>query len=196
MTPLTPFRQHLLDWKNCDKCELSQERKKLVFSRGTIPCYVLFIGEAPGDSENLLGVPFIGPAGNLLDEIINLSIPKEITKAFTNLVCCIPRNEETRKADAPPTKAIKACSPRLLEFIRIAQPKIIVRVGALAKKYVPPSSEIEPDWLDSNEELEFCDIIHPAAILKGNNSQRGLLVQRSAAQLRTAVYLSLKKKQE
>jgi len=193
MTPLTVFQQHLKDWNNCTKCDLAEGRKKLVFSRGEIPCYVLFVGEAPGDSENILGVPFIGPAGKLLDEIIDQAIPKDLSRAFTNLVCCIPRNEETRKADEPTKEAIKACNPRLLEFIRIAQPALIVRVGVLAKKYVPSSPEIDPHWLGDNGVVEFCDIIHPAAILKGNKTQIGLLVQRSAAQIRTSVYLALKK---
>jgi uracil-DNA glycosylase len=66
----TPFQLHVAQWRNCTACPLHIGRKQVVFARGKIPCDILFVGEAPGKSEDMHGQPFYGPAGQLLDDIV------------------------------------------------------------------------------------------------------------------------------
>lgn len=170
-----------------------------MLARGDIPCDILFIGEAPGPSEDVIGVPFVGPAGKLLDQIIVQGVGNPSWRiAFTNLVCCIPLNEAKNKFNEPPKYAIDSCEDRLVEFVQLCKPKLIVLVGKLAKKHVPgqamfgdgPENEYKQKpctWLEADEYLEFCEITHPAAILRADQTQQGLLVQRCIVALNEAV---------
>lgn len=130
-----------------------------VFYRGEKTCEVLFIGEAPGNSEDVLGLPFIGPAGKLLDSILKDAVhPKRFIWGVTNIVCCAPWDNETdkfsRKTRPPSKEEAKACKPRLQELIELVQPKAVVLVGASASKYLA--------WC----KLPRLSIIHPAAMLR------------------------------
>ena len=145
---MTVYQDHVREWKSCTKCGLCKTRKKVVFARGVIPCDVLFVGEAPGVSEDLLGIPFIGPAGKLLDEIIQEADQLRFTDyedycnsdslriARYNLVGCIPL-VEGQKVGQPPKEALRECTPRLAEMVEIARPKLIVAVGQVAAKEIP-----------------------------------------------------------
>lgn len=184
MPPLpqvSPFQRHVNKWKSCEKCELCHGRKNVVFARGKLPCDLLFIGEAPGKSEDMLGKPFIGPAGHLIDDIILQVVPQELRVAFTNLVSCIPLEnegeEKGNKLGQPPKAAIAACAPRLREMVTMAKPRAIVCVGKLASEYV----------LKMDFKVPLIDIVHPAAILRAPLAQRGLMAQRCAVVLRDGV---------
>lgn len=153
----TQFQNHVEQWKNCEKCSLCKTRKNVVLYRGKIPCDVLFVGEAPGLSENVLGQPFVGPAGTLLNQMITQALPKDsiIRIGFTNLIACIPFEEDTgEKTKAPPLPSIKACADRLKQITKIASPQVKVLVGKLARKHAADS------------ETEFIEIPHPAFILR------------------------------
>jgi len=170
---MTPYQKHIEQWRDCRKCLLCDQRKRVVFARGQVPCEVLFIGEAPGASEDVLGKTFCGPAGHLLDRIIEQSqaVRFPYTYALTNLVCCYPRDAKGEGNHEPPEEAIKACAPRLRQFIRLCRPRLIICVGKLASK-----------WINNTVE-----IIHPAAILRMDVSQRGLAVQRCVVTIADAV---------
>lgn len=156
---MTKFELFVQRWENCTKCELHETRDKIVLSRGKIPADVVMVGEAPGESENLIGSPFIGPAGKLLDFIVAQAVPTELRIAFTNLVCCIPRNEEEGgKLKEPPDNAISKCEPRLMEFIELCKPKYLISVGKLATKYL--RHERVKDLVN------YGAISHPAYILR------------------------------
>lgn len=71
---MTPYQLHVSHWKNCTRCPLHEHRCQVVFARGKLPCDVLFCGEAPGQSEDALGQPFMGPAGHLLDQIVGQAL--------------------------------------------------------------------------------------------------------------------------
>lgn len=170
------FKQHVSRWRNCDQCELCSRRKRVVLYRGTIPAPVLFVGEAPGNSEDVIGQPFVGDAGQLLDKIIVQSGLGKEHHGFANVIACIPKDESNTKVTDPPKFAIEACKERLAEIIQIARPRAIIWVGAVAKKHGPKSIPATLDFLQ-------CDIIHPAAILRMNISQRGLAAQRCAVKI-------------
>lgn len=168
------WKTHKKKWGACDRCDLCAVRKKIVLGKGTLPCDILFIGEAPGASEDVLGRPFVGPAGQLLTEMITEAtgdgiVPKMF---FTNLVGCIPK-DGGGKAKEPPKASIKACADRVADVVELAKPKAVVAVGRLAAKYGPDQITKE--------------VVHPAAILRANVAQRGLAIQRVVAQLREVI---------
>jgi len=174
----TLYQQHKAKWKDCTRCLLFRKRRRVVLARGKLPCDILLVGEAPGASENVLGKPFCGPAGKLLDYIMLQAWGEDYTSyAITNLVGCMPldsdRLHKKSKSYEPPLEAVKACWPRLEEFIAIAKPDAIVAVGLLAKKYLAGG---QPKYAAS--------IVHPAAILRADVSQRGLAIQQSIITLR------------
>ena len=168
---MTPFQRHKIRWKNCTRCELHCFRKKTVLLRGNIPAPMLFIGEAPGNSEDVLGSPFIGPAGKLLDKIVDRTRVEAGCCAFTNLIGCIPKDETNSKVSDPPKWAIEACSSRITEVVELCKPHVIVLVGKCSAKYGPKIIE---------DNLPTVTIIHPATILHMNVSQQSLAVQRCA----------------
>lgn len=185
------FAQHLRTWGGCTKCRLHEGRIEMVFTRGQVPCQVLFVGEAPGESEDILGRPFCGPAGQLLDYIIQLAGLTQIdvktgksciAYAMTNLVCCIPRDEKGEKVHEPDDKCTRACQPRLIEFIQICQPRLIIAVGALARDYFDQGYKHAVQTT-----IPVVDIKHPAAILRANVTQQGLDVQRAVVTIEDAI---------
>jgi DNA polymerase len=171
---LPTFADHAARWGACNRCELAAQRTSVVLARGTVPADVLIVGEAPGDSEDMLGMPFVGAAGHLLDGILTSAGFGRVRWVMTNLVACYPRDAKQaakrgdRENSEPPDAAIKACGPRLQEFARIADGRrgrlrLVVAVGTLAR-----------DWLDEKRRghvtlhrpIRRIDIRHPAGILR------------------------------
>lgn len=164
---MTTWIEHVNKWKDCQRCPLGQQRDRICFARSEwphqtaerpnlhLPCDVLFIGEAPGPSEDAAGLPFVGPAGVRMDYIISRAIPSSITFALTNLVLCFPREAKEAGENEPEHGEILACRPRLIEFVNIAQPRLIVRVGKLATRYV--------NFCTTSH---YVDIVHPAYIVR------------------------------
>jgi uracil-DNA glycosylase len=173
-------------YENCDRCYFSDVRKKIVNYRGQIPCDVLFMGEAPGESEDVLGRPFVGPAGKLLDQWINAAkaifdgSTVNLRIGFTNAIGCIPRDlEKFDKISDPPKECVFACKTRVMELIDIAQPKIIVAVGKVAEKW------LVDNCLDIDQSIHTMSVTHPAAILRGEVSTKEIRSQQMASKLRT-----------
>lgn len=182
------YSEHVARWKDCRGCSLCERRNRVVLARGKLPCDVLFIGEAPGESEDTLGQPFIGPAGKLLDWLIEQAGGADHRIAFTNLIACIPRDETGKKVIDPPKEAIDACRDRLIEILSIACPSVVVYVGKASQKYGPEAVKQAEDWESPiyRKEPYRADIIHPAAILRVDISQRGLTIQQTILKLENA----------
>lgn len=174
---LSPWKQFKLKWQNCSQCKLCQVRKNIVLARGNVPCDVLFIGEAPGASEDALGKPFIGPAGKLLDQQVEEAARNsgmDLTFCFTNLVCCIPK-EGGVKIGEPDKECITACDQRLCEFIKLCNPRLIVCVGDLAEK-----------WAGWEFDGTITKITHPAAILRAEVVRQSLMYTKCVVILENA----------
>lgn len=177
------YQQHKARWGGCRDCELFRTRKTVVLARGTVPANVLFVGEAPGASEDVLGRPFEGPAGKLLDKIIWNAIWNEKPHipdhpyrfAFTNVICCLPIGEGDKLAE-PPKWAVEACAPRLREFIDLADPKLVVCVGKHATRWVP-----------HDPGRKYLDMVHPAAILRFDDGPKRMAIARCVVTLREAM---------
>lgn len=187
----SPYRQHCTRWAGGCGAKICPKAARRCFVRGDLPCEVLFIGEGPGKSEDLTGLPFTGPAGHLLDDIVAKGFAEfpNVRKAFTNLVACIPLGDDGKKTEAPDPSDVKKCQPRLIELIRIAKPRLIVCVGDTAKRYITGEAMFGPvDWLPPEQGyVQFDDIIHPSAILKKPIAARGIVVRRCISRLQYAV---------
>lgn len=175
------YKTHKAKWIDCKRCVLHERRMNVVLARGQIPCDLLFVGEAPGAGEDVLGKPFVGPAGKLLDKIIAEAMTSGYVFsdkihpprwAFTNLIACIPKGEDGKKVGEPEREHIEACQSRLREFIGIAKPRAIVCVGLHAEKWIPKI------WKGKT-----ISIIHPAAILRMDISQKSLAYQRAVVRI-------------
>jgi uracil-DNA glycosylase len=123
---MSPFQAHCERWKKGCGAAICKRARQVVFYRGDIPCDVLLIGEAPGASENARGWPFCGPAGILLDRMIAKALDlsgervRRVRIGITNVVGCIPRDEEGVKVEQPEVEDVEHCTPRLQEIVRIA----------------------------------------------------------------------------
>ena len=176
---MTSFQKHKQRWINCTRCELCKKRKRVVLARGKLPSPILFIGEAPGASEDVIGKPFCGPAGKMLNHIIKSSLDGQWDYAITNLVACIPKDSRGNKIHEPSERCIRACAPRLSEMYDLCDPSLVVRLGKLPAKYGDPPYE--------HQNIPKIDLIHPAAILRMGVSQRQLAIKRSIVALEDAV---------
>jgi len=125
-------------WIDCNRCSLCRTRHNVVFGEGNANADILVIGEAPGEQEDLLGRPFIGPAGEVLNGFTSaLSLDRSIDLYVTNAVACRPtmankddRTGELRIENRPPARDERlACLPRLLETIYLVDPMLIVTLG-------------------------------------------------------------------
>ncbi len=121
---LERLRQEVL---KCKKCDLWKTRTHVVFGEGSPSADLVFIGEAPGEKEDLQGRPFVGPAGGLLSHYfaqIGLS-RKEVF--ISNILKCRPPDNRDPNPDE-----ISACEPHLLAQLKILQPKVICTLGRYA----------------------------------------------------------------
>jgi DNA polymerase len=144
----------------------------------------LFIGEAPGKSENILGFPFVGIAGQKMDEIIDRTLGASVTKGLTNLISCIPFDEERRQLEEPPDESVKACGSRLIEMVEIAKPELIICVGKHAKEWLDPelkaSIKIDP-------KVPRIGIRHPAWILRQPTIHQDMETRKAVIAITDAV---------
>lgn len=156
------WAKHQKKWAGCKLCPLHSTATTHVLARGRLPCRVLFIGEAPGDSEDITGFPFIGPSGKLLDKIIAEAIERSrsFTYAITNILACAPwDNAEERSVRAPTPEEAAKCNPRLHEIVDIANPKAVVLVGKSAAKFS------STDFVSTGD-LPRLELPHPAWLLR------------------------------
>ena len=155
---------------SCRKCPLCEERTNVVFGVGPRNAEVLFIGEGPGENEDLQGEPFVGRAGKLLDEmleIIDLSRDKNIYIA--NMVKCRPPKNRD-----PLNPEQDACIDWLRNQVALLRPKIIVCLGRISAMRI-----IKEDFKITQEHGQFFEkngvlmtaIYHPAALLRDTDKK-------------------------
>jgi DNA polymerase len=113
--------------RTCTKCELHKNRKNAVPGEGPADAKIMFVGEGPGQNEDEQGRPFVGAAGKLLTELLELIGLKRSDVFITNIVKCRPPNNR-----APRKPEIQACNPYLKEQIRLIKPKIVCALGTPA----------------------------------------------------------------
>lgn len=191
----TRYQLHVEKWRRGCGHECCARATRVVFARGQLPCDVLFVGEAPGVSENSRGVPFDGPAGSRLDDIVRAAVGPEneeraklglppLRVAFYNVVGCIPLEETGKKAGMPSDDQIIQCKPRIEEFLTIADPRLIVCVGRVAEDWLAPGYKTS---IKTRAGVAMVEITHPAAIMRLSIVQQGYEVQAAKVTVANAV---------
>lgn len=180
----TRWSLHVKEWSNCKKCYYGETRDKIVLGKGETPCDVVFVGQGPGKSENKRGLPFDGPAGHLLDGIIAEALPEGVTFAITNLVACFPIDKDGVKDVEPDPECIKACSPRLKDFVDMSGARLLVALGRWADTYTSP-------WMKHATKFDppiprVC-VVHPSFILQARTVNQGSMRRQCVIAIRDAV---------
>jgi len=167
--PLTELKQ---EYSKCNKCSaLCKSRSQVVFGSGKEDADLLFIGEAPGATEDREGIPFCGASGQILQDLL-LSIGLTRDDVFiTNTILCRP--EKNRN---PNRKEVDACRTRLDKLIQAMQPKVIVTIGNFATERI--TGKIGITKLRGRmfgveiDGQQFCvvPVIHPANLLYNGRS--------------------------
>lgn len=155
---------------NCSKCELAGGRHNIVFGVGDPNAEVMFIGEGPGEQEDLTGEPFVGRAGKLLDKmlaVVDLDRTKNIYIA--NIVKCRPPKNRDPKPEEQ-----ELCINWLRNQTKLIRPKIIVCLGRIAAaKIIKPDIKITKEhgiFFERNGTLLMATL-HPAALLRNPNNK-------------------------
>jgi uracil-DNA glycosylase len=117
------------DIGECTRCRLHKGRTNLVFGVGNPDAELMFVGEGPGADEDAQGEPFVGRAGQLLNNMISAMGLRRQDVYIANVVKCRPPQNRTPERDECDT-----CSPFLLRQIEVIRPKVIVALGAVAAK--------------------------------------------------------------
>lgn len=110
--------------KECRMCDLAETRKNVVFGEGNAKARVMFIGEAPGEEEDIQGRPFVGRAGKLLDQLIERAGLRRENVYICNILKCRPPNNRD-----PEEKEILSCKGYLFSQLELVQPRIICTLG-------------------------------------------------------------------
>jgi len=155
----------------CHLCELSKSRTHVVFGEGNPNATLMFVGEAPGSSEDSIGKPFVGRSGELLTKMIeNVLHMKREDIYITNIVKCRPPNNRT----PTPTEA-HTCQPYLLKQIALIKPKFIVALGATAYHYLTgdeTSISRVRGIAQQQEKYTILPTFHPSYLLRNPSAKK------------------------
>ncbi len=148
----------------CTQCGLCTGRHNVVFGVGNREADVMFIGEGPGEQEDLQGEPFVGPAGKLLDDMLSIIDLDRTNCYIANIVKCRPpRNRDPEPAEQD------ACIGYLRKQVELVKPKIIVCLGRVAaKRIIREDFRITRErgtWLQKGG-IWITAIYHPSALLR------------------------------
>lgn len=154
---------------NCRACGLCETRTNVVFGVGDPNAEVLFVGEAPGEREDALGEPFVGRAGQLLDDMLAMiGLDRSRIYITNSIKCRPPQNRDPLNTEKD------ACAPFLQRQLQLMQPKIIVCLGRVSAMEM-----IKPDFKITQEHGQFFEkngvlmtaIYHPAALLRDSDKK-------------------------
>lgn len=157
--------------KNCQGCDLYKNATQTVFGEGNIHAPLLLVGEQPGNKEDLIGKPFVGPAGRLLhNTLAELDIDESLIYV-TNTVkhFKFAQNGNTRQHRSPSEHEIRACKPWLLAELESIQPKVVLCLGATsAKALIDPNFHLhkERGIFVNKTHYMVSATYHPSAILR------------------------------
>ena len=153
----------------CCACGLCQTRTNVVFGVGDPAAEVLFVGEAPGEREDALGEPFVGKAGQLLDDMLAMiGLDRSRIYITNSIKCRPPQNRDPLNTEK------EACAPFLQRQLELMQPKIIVCLGRVSAMEM-----IKPDFKITQEHGQFFEkngvlmtaLYHPAALLRDTDKK-------------------------
>ena len=161
----------MMDWEslaqtcgNCTRCGLCDTRTNVVFGVGRKDADVMFVGEGPGEQEDLQGEPFVGPAGKLLDDMMSIIDLDRSNCYIANIVKCRPpQNRDPLETEQ------EACIGYLRNQVALIRPKIIICLGRVAaKRLIDPEYRItrqHGSWVQKGD-IWMTAIYHPSALLR------------------------------
>lgn len=154
---------------NCTKCDLGSTRTNIVIERGNRKAPLMMVGEGPGEQEDKQGKPFVGPAGQLLDLLLEALMFKEEDYYICNIVKCRPPQNRI-----PTDDEAEKCLPFLRNQVALVKPKIIVCLGATAMKYIVDRdakiTQIRGQWIE-RKGYWIIPTFHPAALLRDQSKK-------------------------
>lgn len=162
MSQLENLKKECLD---CTNCPLRQGARQVVFGVGNENADIMFVGEGPGEQEDIQGEPFVGRSGQLLDkylELIDLSRKENIYIA--NIVKCRPENNRDPKPEEQ-----DICIGWLRQQVKLIKPKVIVCLGRIAaQRLISPDFRVTTDHGKFIEKggMYFMGTFHPSALLR------------------------------
>lgn len=150
---------------SCTGCGLCEKRHHVVFGTGNREADILFVGEGPGEQEDLRGEPFVGPAGKLLDDMLTIiDLDRKTNCYICNIVKCRPPHNRD-----PLETEQDACIGYLRSQVALVKPKIIVCLGRIAaKRLIDPEYRItrqHGQWVQKSG-VWMTAIYHPSALLR------------------------------
>lgn len=162
------------DLQGCMRCKLCMGRKTVVVGEGHPHADLMFIGEGPGEQEDIQGRPFVGAAGQLLDRMIEAMGIRREQVYIANVVKCRPPGNRNPEPDE-----IEACSPFLQRQIRLIQPKIIVALGKFAAQTLLQTDRgilsIRGKFQEfklGEGRVKLMPTLHPAYLLRNPDAKR------------------------
>ncbi len=157
--------------QHCHLCTLSKSRQKVVFGEGNPSADLLFIGEAPGATEDSSGKPFVGRSGELLTKMIENVLQLSRSDVYiTNIVKCRPPNNQV-----PTASQAHTCQPYLLKQIELIKPKLIVTLGATAYHFLTgDETEISKVRGSAHKQNDYTLIptYHPSYLLRNPSAKK------------------------
>ncbi len=165
-----------MDWETleqscleCHKCDLCSQRNHVVFGVGPHDAEVLFVGEGPGQQEDLQGEPFVGAAGRFLDDMLSIIGLSRKNCYIANIVKCRPPHNRDPLAEEQ-----DACMPWLRMQTKLLRPKIIVCLGRIAAmKLIREDFKITREhgqWTEKGG-IQFTALYHPSALLRDESKR-------------------------
>lgn len=158
----------------CHECPLGTTRTNCVFGTGNPNAKLMFVGEAPGEQEDLSGTPFVGRAGQLFDKFLfAVGIDRKDVYIANMLKCRPPKNRD------PLPEEEDACIGFLREQVRIIEPKLIVCLGRIsAMRLISPDFRITRDhgkWFERGA-FSMCAVYHPSFLLRSPGKKEEMLI--------------------
>lgn len=158
--------------KRCAKCPLSETRTNIVFGEGNPQTAVMLVGEGPGEVEDQTGRPFVGAAGQKLDEVLaSVGITRKDVY-ITNVVKCRPPGNRV-----PTRKEMEACSPYLEAQIALVNPSLIVTLGNTPTQWLLPSAggitSVRGTFLTWRGGIQLFPMFHPSYLLRYPSRAKG-----------------------
>jgi uracil-DNA glycosylase family 4 len=155
----------------CTRCALHAARSQTVFSRGSGTSGLVFVGEGPGEEEDRLGEPFVGPAGQLLDRMIAaMRLERDAVYVCNIVKCRPPRNRK------PEPSEMAECTPYLIEQLDLIKPRVIVALGATAVQGLLGTTEgitrLRGQWKLYRGKVPVMPTFHPAYLLRTPQAKR------------------------
>ena len=158
---------------DCTRCKLAAGRRQVVFGVGRDDADLMFVGEGPGEQEDLQGEPFVGRAGKLLTQLIEGIERTRADVYIANVVKCRPPGNRD-----PEAEEIEACAPWLDQQLQLIRPRVVVTLGNFATKLLLDTKQgitqlrgKQFPFSRAGIEAEILPTLHPAAVLRGGGQR-------------------------